>query len=392
MLDDDMTIRSAIVIGGGIAGLATAAVLGRTGASVTVLEQADALLEVGAGLQISPNGLVVLRALGLEADLKSCGSVRANAVSLRDYRRAGEVARLDMARLAPDQHYYFVHRADLLDALKGAARRAGVEIVLGARVTDVVPGDLPEVRLSDGTSRRAELIVAADGVHSVARGVLNPQSSAFFTKQVAWRAVVPNIIDQSPEARVYMAPGQHIVSYPIRGSAFLNLVAVEERDDWSDEGWNHAGDPSELRNRFSQFEGPAAQVLNAVTDVSVWGLFRHPVAQVWGQKGVVLVGDAAHPTLPFLAQGANMALEDAWALGRSLMAHSGDAALTSYENIRRARVSRVIKTANGNAWRYHLRHGPVRFGAHTVMRLGSRFAPSLMIKPFDWLYRYDVTD
>ena len=386
-----MTVRSAIVIGGGIAGLATAAVLGRAGASVTVLEQADALREVGAGLQISPNGMVVLRALGLETELKSRGAVRAQAVSLRDYKRAGEIARLDLGRLAADQHYYFVHRADLLDLLKGAAKRAGADIVLGAHVADVVPGDMPEVRLSDGTTRRAELIVAADGVHSVARGVLNPQSSAFFTKQVAWRAVVPNVIDQGPEARVYMAPGQHIVSYPIRGSAFLNLVAVEERDAWADEGWNHTGDPQELRARFAQFQGDAAQTIGAVTDVSIWGLFRHPVATNWGEQGVVLVGDSAHPTLPFLAQGANMALEDAWALGRCLNAHQGDAALAAYTVMRKARVSRIIKTANGNAWRYHLRHGPVRFGAHAVMRLGSHLAPSLMIKPFDWLYRYDVT-
>ena len=386
-----MTIRSAIVIGGGIAGLATAAVLGRAGASVTVLEQTAELTEVGAGLQISPNGMVVLRALGLESELKARGAVRAQAVSLRDYKRAGEVARLDLMRLAPDQHYFFVHRADLLDVLKGAARRAGADIVLGAQVADVTPGDVPAVQLRDGTSRRAELVVAADGVHSVARSVLNPQTSAFFTKQVAWRAIVPNVIDQGAEARVYMAPGQHIVSYPIRNSAFLNLVAVEEREEWSDEGWNHAGHPQELRRRFAQFQGDAAKTLDAVKEVSVWGLFRHPVADTWGRNGVVLVGDAAHPTLPFLAQGANMALEDAWVLGRCLAKDDNDAALAAYQNLRHSRVSRIIKTANGNAWRYHLNHGPIRFGAHSAMRLISRCAPSLMVKPFDWLYRYDVT-
>jgi salicylate hydroxylase len=356
-----------------------------------VLEQASELSEVGAGLQISPNGMVVLRALGLEADLKARGAVRAQAVSLCDYKRTGEVARLDLARLAPDQQYYFVHRADLLDVLNGAARRAGADIVLDAHVSDVVPGDVPEIQLSDGTLRRAELIVAADGVHSVARSVLNPQSSAFFTKQVAWRAIVPNVIAQGPEARIYMAPGQHIVSYPIRNSEFLNLVAVEERDDWSDEGWNHTGESQDLLRRFAQFQGDAAQTLGVVQNVSVWGLFRHPVAEIWGQNGVVLVGDAAHPTLPFLAQGANMALEDAWALGRCIGANDGNAALAAYTEMRQQRVRRVIKTANGNAWRYHLQHGPVRFGAHTVMRIISKTAPRLMTKPFDWLYGYDIT-
>ena len=220
-------IRSAIVIGGGIAGMATAAVLGRLGVSVTVLEQASELKEVGAGLQISPNGLSVLRALGLEPELIKRGAVRGQAVSLRDYRRSGEVARLDLQRLTPDQAYYFVHRADLLDVLKGAARRAAADVRLGQTVTDVRTGDIPEVTLSNGDVLWAELIVGADGVHSVARSVLNPQSTAFFTKQVAWRAIVPNVVSQPAEARVFMGPGKHIVAYPMRGGDFVNLVAVE---------------------------------------------------------------------------------------------------------------------------------------------------------------------
>lgn len=390
-----MTLRSAIVIGGGIAGLAAATVLGRAGVSVTVLEQADALREVGAGLQISPNGMVVLRALGLENELIARGAVRGQAVVLRDYRRSGAVARLDLTRLATDQAYYFVHRADLLEVLKTGARRVGAEIVLNARVSEVQSavqnGALPHVTLQDGTVRRAELIIGADGVHSVARSALNPQSTAFFTKQVAWRAIVPNTVGQGAEAVVFMAPGQHIVSYPIRDGSQLNLVAVEERDDWHDEGWNHAADADDLRQQFHQFEGEAAARLAAVTDVSVWGLFRHPVAANWGHQGVVLVGDAAHPTLPFLAQGANMALEDVWALGQALSKHDGDAALDAYADLRHARATRVINAASGNAWRYHLRHGPIRIVAHSVMRLGSAVAPSLMIKQFDWLYKYDIT-
>ena len=380
-------IRSALVIGGGIAGMATAAVLGRMGVSVTVLEQAATLEEVGAGLQISPNGMCVLRALGLEPELIKRGAVRGNAVSLRDYRRAGEVARLDLARLAPEQTYFFVHRADLLEVLTGAARRAGADIRLGQTVTDIRNGDLPQVSLSNGDTMRAELVVGADGVHSVARSVLNPKSAAFFTKQVAWRAVVPNVAEHPNEVRVYMGAAKHIVAYPLRDGAFVNLVAVQERDDWQDEGWHQNGDPDELRQTFSEFTGGAAPLFDAVKQTSVWGLFRHPIASHWYQRGVALVGDAAHPMLPFLAQGANMALEDAWVLGQTLQ----DGQPTQYQKLRAGRVAKVVKTTQGNAKRYHLREGVVRFGAHLGLKTLSTVSPSLMLRPFDWLYRHDVT-
>jgi salicylate hydroxylase len=357
------------------------------GASVTVLERAAALKEVGAGLQVSPNGMCVLRALGLEPELMKRGAVRGNAVSLRDYRRDGEVARLDLGKLTPEQTYLFVHRADLLDALIGAARRAAADIRLGQTVTSIRGGDLPEVSLSNGDVLRAELIVGADGMHSIARSELNPKSTAFFTKQVAWRAVVPNVSQFTDEVRVFMGPGKHIVAYPLRGGAFVNLVAVEERDEWQDEGWSQAGNPDDLRRTFAEFTGGAAPLLDAVKDASVWGLFRHPIAPQWYKSGVALVGDAAHPMLPFLAQGANMALEDAWMLGQAV---KGDQ-VERYQSLRSDRVSRVIKTTQGNAKRYHLREGPVRFGAHLGLKTVSRLAPSLMLRPFDWLYRYDVT-
>ncbi|MDE1130487.1 MAG: FAD-dependent monooxygenase [Ascidiaceihabitans sp.] len=381
-------IRNAIVIGGGIAGMASAAVLGRMGASVTVLEQAPKLTEIGAGLQVSPNGLCVLRALGLEPELVNRGALRANAVSLRDYRRSGEVARLDLKRLAPDQAYYFVHRADLLDALIGAAKRASADIRLNQSVVEVRKGEIPEVVLGNGDVLRAELVVGADGVHSVARSSLNPQSSAFFTKQVAWRAIVPNVVDQPNEARVYMGPGKHIVAYPLRGGAFVNLVAVEECDDWQDEGWRQNGDSDQLRETFAEFSGGAAPLLDAVKQTSKWGLFRHPVAARWFEQGIALVGDAAHPMLPFMAQGANMALEDAWVLGRALKA--GD--IRSYQSQRLKRVTKVVKTTQGNANRYHLRSGPIRLAAHLGLKTVSTVAPSLMLKPFDWLYRHNVID
>lgn len=384
-----MRISNAIVIGAGIGGLAVAAALARRGVAVTVLEQADRLGEVGAGLQVSPNGMAVLRALGLEPELRRKQAVAGRAVVLQT-EKGREVARLDLMRLRPDQPYFFLHRADLVDMLAAVARRANVSFEFGAKVASVRPGGLPQVQLAGGGTRRAEVVVAADGIHSVARSVLNGADKAAFTGQVAWRALVENTHGHPAEAHVAMGPGRHLVSYPIWGGSHVNLVAVEERATWAAEGWNHADEPAHLRAAFDGFSGPAAEMIAAVRDVTLWGLHQHPVAECWHRDGVALLGDAAHPTLPFLAQGANMALEDAWVLAEAITGR-GQAGLASYQAARQPRVRRVIAAASRNAWRYHLRPGPFRMAAHLGLGLVSRVAPGMMLGGFDWLYGHDVT-
>lgn len=385
-----MQIRNALVVGAGIGGLAAAVALARRGTAVTVLEQAEAIREVGAGLQVSPNGLFVLRELGLERRLLARGAVRGQAVVMRSFDRAQDLARLDLSLLPQGQAYYFMHRADLVDVLARAAREHNVTFEMGAQVRDVTAGDTPQLVMADGSTRRAELIVGADGIHSRARIALNAADDGFFTGQVAWRATVPNTVGHADHAIVTMGAGRHLVSYPLRGGDLVNLVAVEERENWAAEGWNHADDPAHLRAAFAGWGGMAGRMIEAVTAPTLWGLHRHPVAPVWQQGGVALLGDAAHPTLPFLAQGANMALEDAWVLA-DCVTRGGVAALPAYEAARKPRVTRVIKAAEGNAWRFHLHPGPVRFAAHTAIRLGGRLAPSRMLGAFDWLYGHDVT-
>ena len=385
-----MQIRNALVVGAGIGGLTAAIALARRGVAVTVLEQALAIREVGAGLQVSPNGLFVLRALGLEKRLQERGAVRGRAVVMRSFDREEDLARLDLTLLPTGQAYFFMHRADLVDVLARAAREHNVTFEMGVQVRDVQTGDMPELTLTDGTTRRAELIVGADGIHSRARIALNGADDAAFTGQVAWRATVANRFGHGNHAMVTMGAGRHLVSYPLRGGDMVNLVAVEERKSWAAEGWNHADDPANLRAAFAGWGGIAGEMIDAVEAPTLWGLHRHPVAEVWQQGGVALLGDAAHPTLPFLAQGANMAMEDAWALADTVL-RGGVAALPAYQAMRKPRVIKVIKAAEGNAWRFHLKPGPFRFAAHSVIRLGGRFAPKRMLGAFDWLYGFDVT-
>ncbi len=218
-------IREALVVGGGIGGLSTSIALARTGLNVTLAEKSEAITEVGAGLQISPNGLAVLRGLGLEPDLETTGAVRAQAVQLCDYKAGQVVASLQLKRRA-EQKYYFVHRADLIDLLLDGARQSGVQIELGTELGDVIPGDLPKAIFDNGKTRSADLIVCADGLHSVGRHVLNPDTRPAFTGQVAWRATVQRS-DSTSTVKVTMGPGRHLVSYPLRGGTMTNVVAVQ---------------------------------------------------------------------------------------------------------------------------------------------------------------------
>lgn len=388
-----MTIqgRKIAIVGGGIGGLAAALALRARGAEVCVFEQAPELSEVGAGLQVSPNGLRVLEALGV-ADALAVRSMRARAISLRDFRRSTEVLRIVLKALPDDEGYWFVHRADLISVLAEAAQIAGVAIRTNQRVTAVVGADRPVLTFADGSEFACDIVVGADGINSVLRPMLNGVSAPFFTGQVAWRAVIDNTICHPPHARVHMGPGRHVVTYPLRDGRCLNVVAVQERREWAAEGWNHPDDPINLKRAFVGFDAEVHQILAQVKAPILWGLFRHPVAGVWTTEGVALLGDAAHPTLPFLAQGANMALEDAWVLADALDAPGTlTDRLASYQARRLPRVKRVVGVANANARNYHLKPGPVRVAAHLGLRALGRLRPEFMLRRFDWLYRHDVT-
>ena len=368
-----MTRRRVTIAGGGIAGLAAAAALARRGHAVTLAERAPALREEGAGLQISPNGFAVLDAIGA-GDATRARAIRTRAVRLIDGLSGREVLTLDLARHAPDLDFLLMHRGDLLGVLASVARAEGVVIETRRAVappTDgaALPGD--------------DLLIGADGIGSAVRQVVAPGAPTF-TGQVAWRALVPDEAG-GDVVEVHMGPRRHLVTYPLPGD-LRNIVAVEERDTWTAEGWHHPGEAQDLRRAFAGFAAPVRDLLSCVEQTKLWGLFRHPVPDDWHRGAQVLIGDAAHPTLPFLAQGANLALEDAVALAH-LVSQGREAEIG---RVRGPRVRRALSAAEANARNYHLAHPAIRATAFAALRAANRIAPARALARFDWLYRYGV--
>lgn len=379
--------RAIAVVGGGVGGVAVALALARRGAAVTLLERAAEFGEVGAGLQIGPNGVAVLAALGV-ADRLAARAMVPEAIELREHRDGRLVARLPLGAAAEARYgrpYWHLHRADLLAVLVDAALAAGVRVRLGQAIAG------PD----DAALAGAEVVVAADGVRSGLRAGVPAGGAARFTGHVAWRGLIPAAALPAalarPASRVWMAPGRHLVSYPLRGGHLVNFVAVEARDGWVDEGWSTPGDPAELRRAFADFGGDAGALVAAVGECFLWGLFGHPPLPAWSAGRLVLLGDACHPMLPFLAQGATMALEDAFVLAAALDAAETPAAgIAAYERARRPRAMRVQRASARNADVYHLA-GPARRPLHAGLHAVSTVAPGLLLRRFDWLYRHDVT-
>jgi salicylate hydroxylase len=392
--------RTIVVAGAGIGGLTASLALAEQGFRVVVLEKAERLEEAGAGLQLSPNASRVLIDLGLQPRL-AARVVTPHAISIMSAQGGGEIARLPLgeaATLRTGAPYWVMHRADLQAALQAQVNdHPDIELRLGCQFEDVVPHakGLTVVQRS-GTMRQqvvAVALVGADGIWSAVRHHLFPQVQPQFSGLIAWRGTID--ASQLPReyascrVQLWMGPEAHLVAYPISGARQINIVAVVP-GTWNRPGWSAPGEICEIKNAFasSRWPGTARMMVGAVDDWRKWALFTMPDGGEWAEGAIALLGDAAHAMLPFAAQGAGMAIEDAAVLAKCLHQGGGEtaagipAALKHYARLRRARVARVQRAARQSGRIYHLT-GPAAYARDLAIKaMGAK----RVLARQDWIY------
>lgn len=396
-----------LIAGGGIGGLSAALTCAHFGHEVVVLEQASALGEVGAGIQIPPNAMKIFRALGI-ADRIARDAVKPTAIETRMGQSGRSIFSVplvdssgaDFAAQTWGAPYFHIHRADYISALRDALDAyPSVQLHLGATLTSITqtPHSVT-VTLSDGAQQSGDLLIGADGLHSTVRDWMHGPDQPTFTGNIAWRAVVP--VDQldanapAATACAWMGPGRHAVTYRLRGGTLANFVGVVECREPTEEGWHARGTKADLRADFAGWHPTITSLIEAVPQSALyrWALYDRAPLSSWSKGRVTLLGDAAHPMLPFLAQGAAMAVEDAWVLAKAITNVSNlDSALQHYEDQRLPRASRAQAGSRANAKTFHKRTAFSQLATYGPMWAAGRIAPSLIKRRLSWLYGADVT-
>ncbi len=381
--------KQIVIVGAGIGGLTTALCLKHFGIDACVYERSNEVTTAGAGIQLSPNANRVFSSIGL-FDEVSALSRRCKGVRVFDYKSNSQIALFDYMKFKRDAAFLFCHRADLVSILYAACKKLKIPVHFDKKLEKIKNG---EVIFSDGSVYSADIIVGADGLHSNVRKAVIGEETPIFTRQIAWRSIVPNSINQDDFSHVTLAPKRHLVSYPINDGSQLNLVLIKEQNEWQQDGWKHPEDPKVVKENFKDFSGESSKIIASIESVYKWGLFRYPMKKNWYHDRVILVGDAAHPTLPFLAQGAAMAIEDSFVIASKISKFPKlSFAFNEFQRERLPRVRRIISASAKNAQTFHLSNVISRLVLHLFLRLLTKFLPHLLVKRFDWIYDHNVTN
>jgi salicylate hydroxylase len=381
------------IIGGGLGGSAAALSLLKAGFDVQVYEQARVLREVGAGIVLTPNATRVLHHLGFAADLEALG-VAPDAIRQRRWDDGRTLLCTPVTREAgKPAMFYTSHRSDVLSMLVG--KLPPERLHLGHRLTGFSDhGDRVELQFADRPPVAADIMIGADGIHSTVRELLFGAERPRFTGCIAYRGLVAaerlKHLDLPREDQIWMGPGKHFVHYPVSAGRFVNCVCLIDHGAWTKESWT---EPGEVKDAVAAYEGWHEQVrsiISSVTETFVWGLFDRAPLPRWSVNRVTLLGDACHPMLPFLAQGAAQAIEDGATLA-AVLARTGDdipAALRRYESLRLPRTAHIQAVARGNKTRNHLPDGPEQRARDASMAAG---AADWSIGASVWVYEHDAT-
>jgi salicylate hydroxylase len=385
------------VIGGGIGGLTAARALLRQGFDVTVYEAAPELKEIGAGVALGPNAMKALRSLDLEASVRAIAFESEHGL-LRNWRSGRVISRTsrnDFQRTRFGANGCTAHRADLLDALAAGLPSAIVQ--LGARCVSVeTDSNVASAKFKDGTEIEADVVVGADGIHSAVRASLFGPDAPRFTGKICWRCVVP--VDAVPgglpttDSTTWLGPHGAVVVYLVRRGELVNVVAHYDNDTWTEESWIRECDRSEVIENYRGWHESLLRLFSASEKHYKWALYdRDPLTQ-WTSGRATILGDAAHPMLPYLGQGACQAMEDGVVLAAALAALPDDvcAALELYERVRLPRASRVVLTARERGEDNHLVSPWAALKRDALIAIRRRFGVDPTGRGTAWIFDYDA--
>ena len=391
-----MTTHQPILIaGGGIGGLTTAIALDRQQIEAAVLERSTCAEESGAGIQLGPNVTRILGRLGVLEALEA-HSFRPQAIWLFDARNGKKLATVPLGDVAEERYgapYLTVHRADLHQALRSVASSSPrIALTAGVAVTGIGEEDDVSVTCSDGATRRGSVLIGADGLWSTVRDWIAPGAAPAYAGATAYRSLIPRNSLPEPFSSsivgLWLGPGTHLVHYPVQGGSAINIVAVAETGQEA-EGWNRSAENEAVHGSFERWNELPLGLIEAAPKWRAWSLFALRPLPQWSRGAAVLLGDAAHPVLPYLAQGAGLAIEDAAKLAELLGAAPlrPSNAFTAYETIRRPRAARVQRAARRFGHAYHMGGTVlgdlVRFPRTLILGLRGQ---DTTLRGFDWLY------
>lgn len=387
-----------IIAGGGIGGLSAALALLKRGFDVEVYEQAKELKEVGAGIQISPNGSRALDALGVYEQVKaeSCNPERKE---FRLWNTGKSWLLFDLGDDAVEKYgypYLTVYRPDLLQALLDGVQAIKPDAIhLDSKVHSFTQDESGiRLKLENGKEVCGDILVGADGVRSVVRNQLWGPTNPEFSGMVAWRGIIPmkNLPEhlQKMVGSTWIGPGGHAVNYPLHRGEIMNFVGTIERKDWQVESWSVQGTQEECLNDFKGWHEDVQTMIRLSPSLFKWALMQREPIPKWTQGRVTLLGDAAHATLPFLAQGAVQSIEDGVVLARCLDKYVDDLSLAfdKFEKARIERTSKMVRGATANTGRFHSAELETEEGAEIYLK--REWSSSPITDRYDWLYRYDV--
>lgn len=390
-----------LISGAGIGGLTTALCALHFGHEPHVFERAQSLEEVGAGIQLPPNAMKVLDALGLTQKLRAV-AFEPYAIQTRMGRSGREIFTVPLGDITTARWgapYLHIHRADYIRVLSEAlTERAPGALHLGQAVTRYAQeSGYVTVELQDGGTASGDVLVGADGIQStIAQHMLGSRPPCF-TGNYAWRAVVPTDalgeLAPPPTSCAWFGAGAHAVTYRLRGGALTNFVGVVESQNWTEEGWSVRGDKADLRRDFAGWHPVIAAIINAAPEDALyrWALYDRASLPRWTDGRVALLGDAAHPMLPFWAQGAAMAVEDGWALCASLINADVARALSGYAAMRQPRTALMQKRSRDNMRTFHHRSALSKAIHYGPMWIAGKLFPSVIRSRFDSVYGFDIT-